>query len=132
MEKQLRICVIDDDKIYRFTMNRSLYLFDLSRDVLEFSNGEDAITFLRENAKEAKLLPDVIFLDVNMPLFSGWDFLDVFEELKHDLVKRIKIFMFSSSIDSTDWKRAEKSMLVEEFIVKPVDEFKLKELIQNS
>lgn len=122
------VCVIDDDKIYRFTIERYLKVHQLSEQIIEFSDAEDALNFLESNVDNPNLLPDIIFLDVNMPIIDGWKFMLKYQEFCSKPCKNIRIYMFSSSIDSRDQERAKDFPEISDFIVKPISEQKLKEL----
>lgn len=122
------VCVVDDDRIYRFTIERYLKVHKLTRQVIEFSNAEDALNFLESNVNNSEVLPDIIFLDVNMPIIDGWKFMMKYQEFANRLSKSIRIYMFSSSIDTRDRDRAKDFPEISDFIVKPISEQKLKEL----
>ncbi|MEO5977236.1 MAG: response regulator [Chryseolinea sp.] len=125
------IAVVDDDKVFQFTTLRSIQAVKLSDNVLQFGNGEDALKYLRQNANESELLPDFIFLDINMPLVDGWMFLEDYAALKATIVKEICIFMVSSSIDPRDISRAKSNPNVADYITKPVRIERLVELLQK-
>ena len=74
-------------------------------------------------------LPEVIFLDLNMPIMDGWEFLDEFGKLSEE--KDIRIYILSSSVDSRDMERAKKYGMVNGFIAKPLTDAKIKELAQE-
>ncbi len=123
-----RVCIIDDDRIYRFTIDRYLKMHELSDQIIEFSDAEDALNFLESNRKNRTILPDIIFLDVNMPIIDGWKFMLKYQQFSKELSKPIRIYMFSSSIDTRDKDRANDFPEISDFIVKPISEQKLKEL----
>lgn len=79
-----------------------------------------ALDILRSNAEDVESLPDIILLDLNMPLMDGWQFLNEFETFKNTLKKNIVIFILSSSIAVTDQERAKLSPSVEGYLVKPL------------
>jgi CheY-like chemotaxis protein len=62
----------------------------------------------------------IILLDLNMPIMSGWEFLERFEELDEIIKKQVKIYILSSSVDPRDKERAGKNKDVEDYIVKPL------------
>ena len=86
------------------------------------------IDFLTEKCNDALVLPDLIFLDLDMPGFSGWDFLESFSKLLPCLGKQITIYIISSSVDQNDMLRARNFSFVKEFISKPVEIEKLEEI----
>src|SRR4051812_42580521 len=92
----LKACVIDDDNVYVFGMKKLLQLGKVTDKVMEFYNALDAITFFRNNPDHEDL-PDVIFLDINMPGMNGWEFLENYATIQ--LKKDITIYMVSSSIN---------------------------------
>lgn len=127
-ETSNKVCVIDDDRIYRFTIERYLKMYQLSDQIVEFSDAEDALKFLESNVKNKEVLPDIIFLDVNMPIIDGWKFMLKYQEFAKEICKSIRIYMFSSSIDTRDRDRANDFPEISDFIIKPISEQKLKEL----
>ena len=125
------ICVIDDDNVYRFTTEKYIQMLNLPIDVICFGDGELALEYLKDNSSEADNLPDILFLDLNMPVMDGWDFLDEFETVKGDLTKEIKIYLVSSSTDERDQNRSMKYSYVEDYIVKPISEEYLERLLKR-
>jgi CheY-like chemotaxis protein len=126
----LTICLIDDDRIYQFTAKRIIELVNPMQKVLVFSNGKEAIDFFSEQALTQEQLPDVIFLDINMPVMNGWEFLDAYNAIKTALDKQISIYMVSSSVDEKDKIRS-KNFDVKDFIEKPIDKEMMLEILQS-
>ncbi len=124
-----KTCIIDDDEIFVIVAKKIMKVAGFSEEVTNFKNGKDAIDFFRENITNATIIPDMVFLDLNMPLMDGWDFLDALDQL--DLPKKVKVFIFTSSIDPKDEKRSQDYSIVERFIEKPLTMQKLK-LISES
>jgi CheY-like chemotaxis protein len=123
------IALVDDDKIFQLTSARMIEALDLSRKILQFSNGEEALQYLKSYADDSDNLPDFIFLDINMPYVDGWMFLADYAIIKDSLKKDIQIFMISSSIDQRDILRAQKNSDVRDYIVKPVSPEKFRDLV---
>lgn len=101
-------------------------------DIVSFYNPQTALDELKNNASNPSQLPDVILLDLNMPVLDGWQFLDEFELV--DFTKKIVIFIVSSSIDPSDLEMAKNYPTVKSYIVKPLTSEKLKQaslLIEN-
>jgi CheY-like chemotaxis protein len=125
------LCVIDDDMIYQFAVKLNLKQLKLADSVLCFSNGEVAKIYLIENSNNHDALPDVILLDINMPIMDGWDFLDWFSGYKDQLCKVIPIFMVSSSIDWRDIEKAKGYKEVVDYISKPLTDGNFFEIIHR-
>lgn len=121
------ICIIDDDPIYVFGMKKLISVNNICNSILVFNNGHEAIQYLNSNENKT---PDVIFLDINMPVMDGWDFLDEFSNIKKNLSKNIIIHMVSSSIDPNDIEKAKGYQEISEYLVKPVKANDLKRLFQ--
>lgn len=114
------LCVIDDDVIYQFAVKLNIKQLQLAEKVLTFSNGEEAMLYFSENMENPEALPQVILLDINMPVMDGWDFLDWFQSAKEKMAREIPIFMVSSSIDWRDMEKAKSYPEVQEYLSKPL------------
>ncbi|MBI1770545.1 MAG: response regulator [Bacteroidetes bacterium] len=114
------IALVDDDSIFRLIASRTIQGANITERILQFTNGGEALEYLEGNSGQLDLLPDVLFLDINMPYVDGWMFLDDFEKIKSKLGKPISIFMVSSSLDPEDVNRAKQHKLVNDYVVKPV------------
>jgi CheY-like chemotaxis protein len=126
------VCLIDDDKIYQFTARKILESTGLARNILSFYNGSEAIGFLKENAtKNTDQLPDVIFLDINMPIMNGWQFLEEFHKIIEFFKKHITIYVVSSSVDDCDIQKSKEFSEVTEYIVKPINRIRYQQLIEK-
>ena len=132
MTKMTTACIIDDDDIFRFIMKKQLMNQNLADEIFTFENGEEAIEFLEENRSDEFQIPDVIFLDINMPIMDGWDFVSRFDKLKPDLPKSVVIYMISSSVDDRDIVRAKNTDLIKEYVIKPLDKEKITQLMQGT
>lgn len=120
MNKIKNICVIDDDKIYQYLTRRVISDTHPINDIAIFSNGLDAINYLETNCLNKKKLPDVIFLDLFMPVMDGWNFLKNFTVIQNKLAKKIPIYIVSSSIDPIDIQKSKSLGYVTDFIIKPM------------
>lgn len=125
------IFIVDDDKIYRYTTEKYIELLKLAKEVRTYSDGEEALNSIKENVNNADKLPDIILLDVNMPIMDGWDFIEEYTSLNPSPVKKITLYMVSSSIDERDRDRALKIAQITDYIVKPITEEYLIKLIQK-
>lgn len=112
------VWIIDDDPIFTYGLKKMISLTNFCRNVLCFDNGEKALINLRSVAHSMESLPDVILLDLNMPIVDGWQFLDAFTEL--ELPRNIRIYIASSSIDIVDHTKAKQYKGISDFLVKPL------------
>ncbi|AUC74357.1 response regulator [Olleya sp. Bg11-27] len=111
-------CLIDDDHIFIYAVKRILKTSQLCDDFTVFNNGEDAINGLKKAVTEKQHIPDLILLDINMPIMDGWQFLDEFKKLKTS--KKITLYIVSSSVDPADLNKAKEYEQITDFIVKPI------------
>lgn len=123
------ICLIDDDEINRFVMAKTIRVSGIDANVVTFANGREAMLYFLEHAATPSMLPDLVFLDINMPLMNGWQFLDEFERLHRLLTKDIVIYMVSSSVDDRDLQRSRTYKHVADYIEKPLTAEKISELL---
>lgn len=114
------IWMIDDDKIQHFCFERSLQIRGLSGHMMSFFNGQEAMNFFSEHLEDFSLLPDVIFLDLNMPYVDGWQFLEQYAQMKNGVKKQTKIFVLSSSINNAEINRATSIPEVSGYFSKPL------------
>ena len=112
------VCIIDDDPIYLMLVNRMIATSSLTEDVTEFANGKDAFDKLRQLYLLGDQLPDVILLDLNMPIWDGWDFLDEISKL--DLPSFPDIYIITSSVDALEKEKGMSYPMVKGFISKPI------------
>jgi len=125
------ICVVDDDNIFQFTMKLSLKPIDNIDEIRFFSDGLAAIDYILDNFNNPKKIPDIIFLDINMPVMDGYQFIEEYRKIKSKLSKKIIIYMLSSSIDPVDLEKVELIDEVSYYITKPIKQDVLKDLFQE-
>ena len=123
--------LIDDDEVFVFLTKKAIERTHLVELIRVFSNGLDAIDFLREHRDNVDALPEIILLDLSMPIMDGWQFLDQFSKLAPKIDKKIIIYLCSSSISPNDIQLAKKNSLVTDYVIKPITKEKLIELIKN-
>ena len=123
------ILIIDDGAIDTFIAKNTLE-HTLSEIHVDFCiNGLQALQFLRDLIiTNPRQLPDYIFLDLSMPVMDGFEFLNEFNNLNIGALRKIKIYVLSSSIFTKDIRQALNSPSVSGFISKPIDSKKVKEI----
>jgi CheY-like chemotaxis protein len=115
------VMLIDEDEIDNIINQKIIESNNFSERVMVFQTGTDALDFLRVNAKIAENLPDLIFLDINMPIMDGFQFLEEFEKLESPILDKSKIIMLSSSISPRDIDRAASNRFVKKYLNKPLN-----------
>ena len=123
--------LIDDDKIFVALTKMVIAETNFSGKIDVFENGQDALDFLAQITEKDELLPEIIFLDLNMPVLDGWGFLEEFTLMKPKIEKEITIYIVSSSVSPHDINRAKNINIVSGFIIKPVTKDKYKDIIKN-
>lgn len=113
------ILIVDDDPVFRFTATRMLRATNAAGDVHASNNGPEALEYL-QSVNLSRSLPDVIFLDINMPGMNGWEFLEEYEKLYRQHLHHTNIYIISSSMDRNDLRRAKENKCVTDYLVKPI------------
>lgn len=111
------IAIVDDDKIFHALTRRIIEKSNVADEVLEFYDGQEALSYILENKDIAARLPDLIFLDIQMPFMDGWQFLDQFINIQ--LPKTITLYIVSSSVSSLDHEKLHHYKVIREFLIKP-------------
>lgn len=124
--------LIDDDTIFVFLTRKTLQVANLSTDLTVFEDGKKALLDLELSADQPDLLPDVIFLDLNMPVLDGWGFLDEYLLLEPKMSKKIEIYIVSSSISPSELERSQSIPVVTDFLTKPLSRSKFVEIFDGA
>jgi|AntRauTorckE6833_2_1112554.scaffolds.fasta_scaffold04527_5 CheY-like chemotaxis protein len=130
MEKK-NWAIVDDDLIFHLTTEALIERKNADKNIFFFKNGKEAIDYLEKNIDSVKNLPDVILLDLKMPVMDGWDFIDKYLPLRSELPRDITVYIVSSSVDNKDIERAKEISAIKEYIVKPMDQYKLTQIIDE-
>lgn len=122
-------CIIDDDAIFRFGTKKMMEVTDFCQNILIYKNGKEAYDDLLPKLRNNQDVPDVILLDLNMPIMDGWQLLD--ELIKIPNSKKVPIYIVSSSVDHRDFEKAKSYEVVSNYIVKPFSISKITALLQE-
>ena len=115
------ILCVDDDPITLMLCKKVITKHSFSNTIITAKNGEEALQYFNSIInKEENRLPDLMFLDLNMPVMDGWEFLDLFSTNKYSEVNSIKIVVLSSTIDPEDLQKSKKYPMVIDFLSKPI------------
>lgn len=118
--KMSKVFIIDDDPIHQRIAQIMIAKHELFDEYKSYMEAELALSYLKENVANTLGLPDVILLDLNMPVVDGWDFLESFQKFQAELSKSIRIFIVTSSVDEKDKLRSQTFSFVKGFISKPL------------
>lgn len=119
-----KVWLIDDESISNFITQKALEINDFAAEVRSFTNAQEALAEL-EASEESDAFPDFIFLDLNMPVLSGWDFLEVYRKLSKEAKKNCTLYMLSSSLHEDDINKSKLYEDVRDFLSKPLNKIDL-------
>ncbi len=114
-----RFILIDDEKVANMLAERSIRKVFEESAIIKFTEPEKGLYFIMDEC----LLPaltTVVFLDINMPILSGWEVIYSLEQLACDVTSHFKIYIVSSSVDPADKEKARISPLVKGYLEKPI------------
>ena len=126
-----KVFLIDDDDIFVFLTKKTILKVTTDIEVEVFSDGFQAITHLKNIYDEKERLPDVIFLDLNMPVMDGWEFLEEYQDLYQSFARKTELYIVSSSISPHEMERSKNISSVADFIIKPLVKEKFLEIIES-
>lgn len=115
------IMLIDDSEIDNMVNAHILSKNNIAKNIIVHSSANDALNYLSKIAADENMaVPDVILLDINMPIMNGFGFLVEFEKFDESLINNIKVIMLTSSVDPNDIRRSKEYKTVQAFISKPL------------
>jgi response regulator of citrate/malate metabolism len=123
-QKPQKFVIIDDDDITIFLTTRILKQYNSDFEIIAFKDGKQAVQDFIFNGYEENW---IVLLDINMPIYNGWDFLNEIE--KHHI--KINVFMFSSSIDARDQEKSKAYPYVLDYVSKPLTSLKIEKILSQ-
>ncbi|MFN5371951.1 MAG: response regulator [Bacteroidia bacterium] len=114
------IWIIDDDDLFIMITRNNIRKASTQLEIEVFHDGQESMDCLKERISTGGNLPDIILLDLNMPLADGWAFLTTYALLAADIRKKIQVYVCTSSIDPKDIHRAKEFEDVRDFKEKPL------------
>jgi CheY-like chemotaxis protein len=128
MKKLGEVYVVDDDMVYTYLLNRQFDNMNFCSSRRFFTHGGEALEALYALRNDPDKLPDLILLDINMPVCNGWQFLDGFSGLS--LKKAIPVDIISSTVTPSEHQRAVAHPNVGDFYNKPLSLKTLTHILQ--
>jgi len=127
------IWVVDDDVIYQTIINKIIQKSGVFSSHFTFPNGNEALTSLKKILEDDDTaLPDIILLDINMPVMDGWEFMEEIKKIKSDIRKDIHIYIVSSSIALEDKNKSATFSNIMGYIPKPISVNELIAIVSNT
>jgi CheY-like chemotaxis protein len=122
------VLLVDDNDTDNFISKRIIELTGFAKNVEVRNSGKAALDYLRENQTNLERVPNIIFLDINMPVVDGFVFLYEFDKFAQPLKDKAKIIILSSSDNKRDIDKIVNNNHVINFITKPLTEVSLEEI----
>lgn len=120
MEKFYNILIIDDDHVNNFLFSRMIKTVGISEKAETVTSGRQGLALLEQKVASGEPLPEIIFLDINMPLMNGWEFLEKYKKMPSGIRQQINLYMLSSSVYPEDINKAKSYADVVDYITKPL------------
>lgn len=114
------ILLIDDDEINNFLSREIISMYMPLTKIDSFTNPEEALEYIREKLKLQQPLPDIILLDINMPLMDGWEFLKAIDKLEQRHLFHTNVYLYTSSVYHEDKLKAQSYSIVKKLFTKPL------------
>ena len=115
------IWIVDDDPIYQIIVKKVIQRSEMFSAISSFKNGKDAIDNLHNALENNTNLPDIILLDINMPIMDGWEFMEEIGLIKPKLPKKIVVYIVSSSIALEDKNKSKTYENILGYLSKPIN-----------
>lgn len=128
MEKN--ILLVDNEEIFHFINSKVISLTGLDCDIQTSSNGSEAIEVINKYVTGTISAPDYIFIDLNMPLMDGFEFIRAFQLMKFPHEHKTTLVILTSSVDSKDKERA-LSLGIKHFVSKPLSEADIRTILSS-
>lgn len=119
MENRIRFLLIDDDHVFNFIHSKHIDKLEIEKEVVSYESPMKAFWYLCN--LDIKDLPDVIFLDINMPELNGFEFLNKLIKERNEIIDRLNIFIVTSSLNPVDYETSKKYDFIKGYYNKPID-----------
>lgn len=126
-----KACIIDDDPIFIYGTKRLMDEVAFSNELIVYHNGQEALDGLHAMTNDGEELPSIIFVDLNMPVMNGWEFLEDFLKIPNHNREKVMVYIISSSVDPRDLERIENYPVVNKYILKPITPEALEDVLRS-
>jgi len=121
--------IVEDDEIASFLVKRIVDSFSEVEESKAYFNGEAAFNILKNDFEDRHTFPDLILLDINMPVMDGWEFLEALNEINPEA--SVPVYILTSSIDPNDIEKSQRYKHVKGFLSKPLTKTKFESVMSN-
>lgn len=125
----ISVLLVDDDHIINLVHRKFLEKAGQFDPITISNSAVKALDLLRALDETGQPLPKLLLLDIMMPILDGFGFLEHFEKLPESITSKVRIVMLTSSLDPRDKEKSVESPYVVGFIDKPLDKWKLEQLV---
>lgn len=115
-----KFIIVDDDAFNTILTSKAIKRILGEVDTIVFTKPEEGLAFIRDEYSK-NLQPAVLFLDINMPTLTGWEFMEQYEGLSEGIKKQLTVYILSSSVDQRDVEKANANKYIKGFKSKPID-----------
>ena len=122
------VMLVDDNDTDNFISKRIIEITNFADDVIVKNSGKSALDYLEEHRETPETLPEIIFLDINMPIVDGFVFLYEYEKFNNEIKDKCRVIILSSSDNKRDIDKIVNNDYVIKFVTKPLTEKTLEEI----
>ena len=127
-----KACIIDDDPIFIYGTKRIMDEVDFCDEIIVYQNGQEALDGLNAMNYRGEEFPSLIFVDLNMPVMNGWEFLEDFVKIDNHNRDKVIVYIISSSVDPRDLERIRNYPVVNQYILKPITHEALEGVLRDA
>ena len=127
----MKVLLVDDHAICNLISQRTLERLGIAQEIHTALNGAEAINLFNKYFQGSQSLPDVILLDLNMPVMDGFEFLEAFKKLPLPNKEKLQIIIVTSSVNEEDMHKARR-LGVTQYLNKPVSPDQLKKALYSN
>lgn len=126
---KINLLVIDDDDINIFIIKKIVEKTGLNINMVSKGNGQQAIDYIKDSIANPEQFPNLMLIDINMPIMNGWEFIEAYQML--NIQQSVDMYILSSSVYENDIEKTKSYTSVKGFISKPLSIERLKELVNG-